>query len=93
MSDNGNLDWLDRECKRIQIWNAAHPIVKIGRTPPYVFTMAELRKWTVDRSSGFLRIIWNKPKKPTLAEYRKALAMTLPHLPPEIRARIERLAA
>lgn len=72
---------LDRECGRILAWSRAHPIVKVGKTPDCIRSMAFIRNLKVDRSSGYLRTIRPGKRKPSnVVELRRLLNDALAHI-------------
>ena len=84
---------LDLESARIAAWAAAHPIEKIGRTPAAQFTLAEIRAWKVDRTSGFLKVV--RKARPMTPAKRLTLVLRAveAHGSPELLARVRALAA
>ena len=87
------IDWLDREGDRLAAWAAAHPIERVGRTPSAQFTLAELRAWKVDRTSGFLKVV--RKARPMTPAKRLTLVLRAveAHGTPELLARVRALAA
>lgn len=69
---------IDREAARITAWATAHPTYKVSRAKAAKFTLAELRNWKVDRSSGYLKVVnYGMAKRPTGKDYKSALARLL----------------
>lgn len=94
------LAWLDREAAHIAATRKplSEEQREIGRQMAerrkrYGFTLAQLRSWRVDRSSGYLRIAKDKPKGATPRQLRAGLLLALPHVPADLREYLNELAA